>query len=226
MSSMGSCPTVFIGTPSDKIVSIQPVLTPYPVVTNPAPPPSDAVVTKPKIVPGLASFLVSGYFNDDPALIKKYFASKGEISPFVSGLDASNISTITDGRFTVNGNKQYFTIAFLGFFLAPRSGDYTFYLRSDDSAYVWLDKVPQRSPISDFGTAIIKNPGIHGDDKLITSGPIRMDEGEMRPFTVLYGQGFGGSNLHLAWSGPGTAKTSDFNGVWFHDPRDFQLQWV
>lgn len=206
MSSMASCPTSINAFATAPVTASPYASTPSSTKSGPA-------------TPGLVCSQVSGYFNDDVNTTRQIFTKERTV--FVSGLNASDIGTITNGRFMKNNpNTLYYSIAFVGYFVAPRTGDYTFYLQSDDSAYVWLDRASQRSLITDFGTAIIKNPGIHGDDKVITSGAIRMEEGEMRPFTMLYGQGFGGSNLRLAWSGPGQAITNDFSGVWYYDPRD------
>lgn len=161
--------------------------------------------------------VMNGYFNDDMSLLGKYMNGPRAIS--VTSVNASDLGTLTRQQFRPNDPKaQYYTILFRGYFQAPATGNYQFLLNSDDSAYVWL---PKTKGEEDFSTAIIKNPGIHGDEKLVISQPIWLNKDEVRPFIVLYGQGFGGSNLRLAWTGPGMVPpTNNFEGVWFYDREE------
>ena len=85
-----------------------------------------------------------------------------------------------------------FSVRFTGEVLAPRAGDYVFYVDSDDSARLWVDS-----------NLIIDDWAIPGFSEV--SERIRLTEGH-HDIRLDYVENFGPARLRLAWSYPGQGK--------------------
>lgn len=90
--------------------------------------------------------------------------------------------------------KKGFGAVYTGKLKAPKDGDYTFHLTSDDGARILVD-----------GKKVVEYDGIHpaGDVK---EGKVKLKAGE-HTFRLEYFQGAGEIELFAAWSGPGFSPT-------------------
>lgn len=95
--------------------------------------------------------------------------------------------------FTLNVDKikqqdEGFALQFIGFIEIPISGEYTFYLISDDGGKLFINDIE-----------VINNDGIHGDKE--AEGKIMLSSGKY-PCKIQYFQGYGRYDLKLYYSGP------------------------
>ncbi|MBN2091192.1 family 20 glycosylhydrolase [candidate division KSB1 bacterium] len=99
----------------------------------------------------------------------------------------------TGKAFTFNVDKikqqdENFALQFKGFIEIPISGEYTFYLISDDGGKFFIND-----------SEVINNDGVHGDKEAV--GKIMLSSGKY-PCTIQYFQGYGRYDLKLYYAGP------------------------
>ncbi len=87
---------------------------------------------------------------------------------------------------------DYWSARHSGIIHIPTSGNWTFYLRSDDGAKLWIDDME-----------IVDNQGTHGMQE--RSGIVWLEAGEHQLRTEFFEHG-GYAGLELKWEGPGISK--------------------
>jgi azurin len=90
--------------------------------------------------------------------------------------------------------KNQFGIVFTGKLNAPKDGEYSFQVASDDGARVYVD-----------GKQIVDNDGIHPSTK-IAEGKVKLQKGD-HEYRLEYFQERGQEELFAAWHGPGFMGT-------------------
>ncbi len=112
-------------------------------------------------------------------------ADLDKAKPVASG-EAAEIGTAVAKR------PNEFGLKFSGAIMAPKEGEYTFWLGSDDGATLDID-----------GTRVVDNDGVHPPSQ--RSGKARLSGGP-HSFELRFFQGGGGMELSLAWAGPGFGR--------------------
>jgi len=87
---------------------------------------------------------------------------------------------------------EFFAQRYKGVVYAARSGNYRFYLSSDDGSKLYINR-----------RMIIDNDGLHGATE--RSGDIQLTEGDHK-FRLDFYQNAGDANLRLMWEGPGFGR--------------------
>ena len=94
-----------------------------------------------------------------------------------------------DDRFKNNWGAR-----FSGIIDVPESGNWTFYLNTDDGSELWIN-----------GVSLIQNYGMHGMREY--SGNINLSAGE-HDFRIEFFQGGGPHGLRFSWEGPNATKAT------------------
>ncbi len=141
--------------------------------------------------------------RDNPGEVPEGFAPLGE--------DPGSSSTFVDifesGRDVADGYHAIMR----GWLVPPQSGDYTFYLSSDDVSQLWLstDEDPANA------TQIANEPQWNGarnwtgtdrrsaSDPENISDPITLNEGEPVYVEAVFAEGGGGDGMEVTWQAPG-----------------------
>jgi hypothetical protein len=163
---------------------------------------------KPVGSPGLAADYYKGYFYDAPS----FFTTN---TPAIHNrpVEQLNFAEAETDNFAVGnvasyhqpGNPDEFSGRFQGQLCITVAGQYTFYLGSDDAAYLWLDNDPtpvtynkgDAFPFRETSGTRALSPGLHN---------IRVD----------YGEHGGSQGLVLQYSGPNMPKQLVPNGVLYN----------
>jgi len=155
--------------------------------------------------PGLAADYYKGYFSDSFS----FFTSQ---LPAIVGrpIEQLNFPQAETDNFGVGavavynspGNPDEFSGYFRGQLYVLTPGQYTFYLGSDDAAYLWLDNSAQ---------ALASNKGDQQGFRE-TSGTCTLTAG-LHTLRVAYGEHGGSQGLVLQYSGPNLPKQLIPNGV-------------
>jgi len=132
-----------------------------------------------QVKPGLRYHVYLGGWNALPQF--------ADLKPDEQGV-ASAINLEVDG---LSGN---FGLVFSGMIDAPESGEYTFFVTSDDGSALYIN-----------GQKVVDNDGAHGPRE--RSGQVRLDQG-MHLIRVEYFDGGGGRALSAQWEGPAFEKTT------------------
>jgi hypothetical protein len=158
--------------------------------------------------PGLSVDYYRGYFHDLPS----FFTTN---TPAIRNrsVEQLNFAEAEDDNFGVGNVATYyvpnrpdeFSARFQGQLCVTTAGDYTFYLGSDDAAYLWLDNNPQ--PIAFNKGDSFPFREVQGTCSL-TAG--------LHTMRVDYGEHGGSQGLVLQYSGPDMPKQLVPNGVLYN----------
>lgn len=158
--------------------------------------------------PGLAADYYRGYFYDAPG----FFTAN---TPAIHNrpIEQLNFEEAETDNFAVGGVAIYysagkpdeFSARFQGQLCVTTAGEYTFYLGSDDAAYLWLDNGP--APV-----AYNKGDSFPFRE---TSGTRTLTAG-LHTLRVDYGEHGGSQGLVLQYSGPDMPKQLVPNGVLYN----------
>ncbi|RZJ57661.1 MAG: T9SS type A sorting domain-containing protein [Hymenobacter sp.] len=164
--------------------------------------------TKPAGSPGLAADYYQGYFYDAPSFFTTTVPAIHNRSVEQLNFQEAETDNFAVGNVAIYyspGKPDEFSGRFQGQLYITKAGQYTFYLGSDDAAYLWLDN---------------------------SAGPLVYNKGDMFPFReasgtcnlsaglhtlrVDYGEHGGSQGLVLQYSGPDMPKQLVPNGVLYN----------
>jgi len=127
--------------------------------------------------------------------------------------EAYSTTTINFAQDTVPATTSYL---FEGYFMPTTTETYTWTLSSDDASYVWFGP-PAESGYT-TGNSFLTLGGIHGVDSN-TSNQMSMEQGQLYPIRIEYGNNQGGSGLTLQFSTPSLGSVSSIpSNQLFHNP--------
>lgn len=150
---------------------------------------------------GLFRRKYSGYFDDNTT----WFNSAIRVHSIVDNIVS----------FAADDLDDEFSMQWLGYFRAPTTDDYNFWLVSDDASYMWIG-----SPaISGFNVsnALINNGGQHGDAWAYNSNSVSMIGGLYYPIRIQYGDNITNDTLQLFYAQAGQNGTRDLSNVIFYN---------
>jgi len=100
-----------------------------------------------------------------------------------------------------------------GYLQPDTSGDYTFWIASDDNSELWLST--DESPANAVLISTVSDWAGHlnfDDDDVTPSGPISLEGGQKYYIMALYKEGGGGDNCAVAWEGPDSPTRAVIHG--------------
>lgn len=102
-----------------------------------------------------------------------------------------------------------------GYFLAPATGEFTFYINSDDASYLFVGDGADITLNIDLDNATVNNGGRHGVTE--RSGAFNLVSGEYYKIFAVFGNDTGSGTAIFSYEGPSIAKTTDFTGRLFYN---------
>ena len=160
--------------------------------------------------PGLIWTSYNGYFNDDVNFFST--AATRSIGGVYTGTvsNLTNVATATNNVWGVNANDSY-SIQWIGYFLAPSTGTYTWATNSDDASYLWIGS----NAVTGFTTAnaTVINGSPHGMRTI--TGTASLTAGVYYPIRIQFGEQGGGDDMQVYFQLPGSG-TAIYNGVGYY----------
>ena len=150
-----------------------------------------------KTASGLFGKRFNGYYNDS-------------VSFFTSNILRGDTNTTTSiNNFT--SSADLYSWMWLGYFLAPTTGTYTFYTSSDDASHLWIGP----NALSGYTTAnaTVNNGGLHGNVE--KSGTTSLTGGLLYPMRIMFGENSGGDIMTVSFAGPSITKTTNGSGYYY-----------
>jgi hypothetical protein len=100
-----------------------------------------------------------------------------------------------------------------GYLHPDTSGDYTFWIATDDNSELWLstDESPANAVLISTVSAWAGHLDFDDDD-VTPSGPIPLEGGQKYYIMALYKEGGGGDNCAVAWEGPDSPARAVIHG--------------
>jgi hypothetical protein len=131
-------------------------------------------------------------------------------------LNSSKFPSNPDDRRTLtsfaspDGYGENYGVMVRGYVVASQSGEYRFYLRSDDASALWLNTTGEAPPDPETETAIavetdcceaFLDPGVPNDDgsTYATSEPVTLTAGTKYGVTAIMKEAGGGDYVQVAW---------------------------
>jgi len=146
-----------------------------------------------------------GYFNDD----FDFFTADKEYDTGRVFLSIDNFSS----------SANTYSWMWLGYFVPPTSGDYTFYTNSDGSSWMWVGEGAHRN--TTVGNAVVNNSGVHSLQEV--SGTKYLRANKLYPVKILFGDNTSASEaITVSFSGPSISKTTDGRGYFLSGPYLFE----
>lgn len=102
-----------------------------------------------------------------------------------------------------------------GYFLAPATGEFTFFINSDDASYLFLGPDAGSPGNEDLDNVVVNNGGRHGATK--RSGTFNLINGQYYKLYAIFGNDTGPGTAVFSYSGPGISETTDFSGKLFYN---------
>ena len=146
------------------------------------------------------------YFDNDgvsfnaasmPSLIDRE-PDRVQIEPHLNRASSNNAYPGLDDRF-----KEHWGARFSGLIDVPFSGNWSFFLNSDDGSELWVN-----------GNSVVQNHGMHG--MVERSGYLNLSAG-LHDFRIEFFQGGGPHGLVFSWQGPNTSKAAVPSSVFYVD---------
>lgn len=171
----------------------------------------------PTLFRGLTFIAYTGYMNDDPA----FFATATKTGIYGITKNGTNLTTITNSGYIAQGGATSISFQLLGLFVPVYTGNYYFYINSDDCSYCWVGA----NAVTGYttGNYTTAQPGAHGVTSWTASAAISMTQGQYYPVRVQMGQSFGGLDLQFSFSGPNISQTSYIYGYFLPGGVQFSL---
>ena len=162
---------------------------------------------------GLHEARFSGYFADKPELLKGKSAAQVAVK--------STLPSFTDESYESLGQNTYM---WSGYLVPDVTGDWTFKIKSDDGAYMWLGNEAIQNWMDNLSGAEISNGGTHV--ATIKTRTISLKKDFVYPFRILYGNwaSSGTFNFEIQPPGIGSYQTNT-TGLFFHSPISFCTNW-
>lgn len=150
---------------------------------------------------GLYRKTYSGYYNDDVT-----FFNTASVTSQVVQLSPIQDPSTDDGD---NFSRQW-----LGYFKAPTTETYTFYLYSDDASHMWIGA----NALAGYstGNATVNNGGLHGGTE--KSGSVALIANTYYPIRIMFGEQAVSDVMDFYYSTPTITKTTDMTGKVFYNP--------
>jgi hypothetical protein len=118
-----------------------------------------------------------------------------------------------------NSRGEYYTVVWNGFFRPDVTGNWRFRAYGDDAIYVFLDTgsgFPKT--LNDVAkTPGTSTPGLHGYAGK-EGRDVHLEKGRFYPYMVIFGENWGGDNMHVSFRGPSNSRASNWtsNGKMFY----------
>jgi len=122
-------------------------------------------------------------------------------------VDFSNKTKATDNIILSSKNFEEYAVRWQGQFVPEVSGTHTFYTKSDDMSYLYVN-----------GNMIVNNGGEHGDDEE-KSGTVNLDIGKVYLIEILFSENKIGDDIKVSFQEPNGDKTSNFDGYMLKDDK-------
>ncbi len=169
---------------------------------TPFDPGSGTTLTGTNVIAGLYRSKYKGYFDDVPT----WFHNRTPMSTIVDTIISFADTTADDN----------FSMQWLGYFKPPSTGNYNFWLLSDDASYMWIGT----NALVGFTTsnAFVNNGGTHANEWHYNSNCVTLDSSKYYPIRIQCGDLNGVETLQLFYALAGSNGSRNFANRLYHNP--------
>ena len=158
-----------------------------------------------------AGITTSWISNQSGLLGKRYVNYYNDVVAFFSTAALHGDINLTTQINSFTSSADNYSWMWLGYFLAPTTGTYTFYTASDDASHLWIGP----NALSGYTTAnaTVNNGGAHG--VVETSGTTTLTANTYYPIRIMFGEAGGGDLITVSFAGPSITKTTNGSGYYY-----------
>lgn len=121
--------------------------------------------------------------------------------------------------FQNDATEELYTFEWTGYFKAPSSGNFNFYINSDDDVYFWIGT----NALGTNNTELNAHMGVSGANEDKNANSVTLVAGEYYPVRIQFGEYHGAEECQLFYSKVGDATAAAGNDglsgtqVWYHN---------
>jgi hypothetical protein len=161
---------------------------------------------------GVYAGITNSWINLQSGLFgKRYVGYYADNVSFFATASLHGNTNLTTQISSFSSSADLYSWMWLGYFLAPTTGTYTFYTASDDASHLWIGS----NALTGYTTAnaTVNNGGLHGTVE--RSGTTSLTAGIYYPIRIMFGENGGGDIITVSFAGPSIAKTTNGSGYYF-----------
>ena len=158
-----------------------------------------------------AGITTSWISNQSGLLGKRYVNYYNDVVAFFSTATLHGNINLTTQISSFTSSADSYSWMWLGYFLAPTTGTYTFFTSSDDASHLWIG--PNALSGYTTGNATVNNGGAHGVVEV--SGTTTLTANTYYPIRIMFGEQGGGDLMTVSFAGPSIIKTTNGSGYYY-----------
>ena len=158
-----------------------------------------------------AGITTSWISNQSGLLGKRYVNYYNDVVAFFSTATLHGNINLTTQISSFTSSADSYSWMWLGYFLAPTTGTYTFFTSSDDASHLWIG--PNALSGYTTGNATVNNGGAHGVVEV--SGTTTLTANTYYPIRIMFGEQGGGDIMTVSFAGPSIVKTANGSGYYY-----------
>jgi hypothetical protein len=165
--------------------------------------------------PGLIWTSYNGYFNDEVTFFlsaSTITGTNGAYRGTSSNLTSSTTATNSNWNSSGGGAPDNFSVQWLGYFLAPQTGTYTWATISDDASFLWIGSTAKMGYTKNNATVDNRN----GHGMQLKTGTATLTAGVYYPIRIQYADGGGGNDIQVYFTLPSGPTTPIYNGAGYY----------
>ena len=152
----------------------------------------------------LAMMIVVGISNAQPGMLYEHWILGGTADSMLDEPLPPDSSEIMPTSFWDGTNTEQYRARLTGYIMPPVTGNYTFWMNSDDNGRLWLstDSSPANYVLiaTETGSRAVNNWATAPAQEV--SDPIPLVGGAMYWMRAGYQEGTGGDHIHIGWASP------------------------
>jgi hypothetical protein len=161
---------------------------------------------------GVFSGITTSWISNQSGLLgKRYVNYYNDAVAFFSSAALHGDINLTTQISSFTSSANTYSWMWLGYFLAPTTGTYTFYTSSDDASHLWVG--PNALSGYTTGNSTVNNGGLHGDVEV--SGTTTLTANTYNPIRIMFGENNGGDVMKVSFAGPSIIKTTNGSGYYY-----------
>ena len=165
---------------------------------------------------GLVFIIYDGYMGDSNNFVKNLLPTTKSKDKSFAGI-VKSISSINDGTNKIipsDNSWEAYSVAWGGYFKPDVTGNWTFYISSDDGSYLWIGDNAKNNFLIENAT--INNGGAHGMQEKYNQ--VNLTKDTYYYFRIIFGEIGGGDNMVLSFSKPGSNdKLTDGSNYFYYE---------
>ena len=173
---------------------------------------------------GLVFVIYDGYMGDTNNFVRNLVPTTKSLEKSGTVTSIPSLFDGTNNIVPIDSSWENYSVMWEGYFKPDVTGDWTFYINSDDGSYLWIGDNAKDNYLIE--NASINNGGAHSMNKKNVT--INLTKDTYYYFRVIFGEIGAGDNMILSFSKPGSNEeiTNGRNYFYYEDHMEYMVPLV